>query len=272
MACASVAPAVAMIRSATAAGPILSSLSMARMRRRGVGHAEPAVEALAQLAVVHLDRHRRDRQAGQRVADHQRHLDVVAGSRSVSRSTMSMSAWSELAVAALLRPLAAPDLLDLVAAERELQLAGVLHDVPGERHGQVEVQAERRRPTRRSGRPAAGAARRPPWRSRPCAAAVSSGSTARVSSGAKPYSSNVRVQPRDDLLLDHALRRQPFREAGQRRDLRCHVDVYKPRGGGAARSHRWQRRLPQVRVARALPADGRGRVRGRAARPSRRAG
>ena len=51
----------------------------------------------------------------------------------------------ELAVAPLLRPLAAPHLLDLVAAERELQLAGVLQHVAGERHGQVEVQARARR-------------------------------------------------------------------------------------------------------------------------------
>src|SRR5262249_37749882 len=40
-------------------------------------------------------------------------------------------------------PLPAPRLLDLVAAEREGQLAGVLQDVPGERDGKVEVQPER---------------------------------------------------------------------------------------------------------------------------------
>ena len=45
-------------------------------------------------------------------------------------------------VAALLRPLAPPHLLDLVATERELQLAGVLEDVARERHRQVEVQAD----------------------------------------------------------------------------------------------------------------------------------
>ena len=50
----------------------------------------------------------------------------------------------ELAVAALLRAFAAPDLLDLVAAEREDQLAGVLQHVPRERHRQVEVQPEAR--------------------------------------------------------------------------------------------------------------------------------
>ena len=57
----------------------------------------------------------------------------------------------ELAEAALLRPLAAPDLLDLVAPERELEVPGVLQHVARERHGEVEVQARgRRRPRRRS--------------------------------------------------------------------------------------------------------------------------
>jgi hypothetical protein len=48
----------------------------------------------------------------------------------------------EFAVAALLRPLATPDLLDLVATERELEVTGVLEDVPRERHREVEVQSE----------------------------------------------------------------------------------------------------------------------------------
>ena len=50
----------------------------------------------------------------------------------------------ELAVPALLRPLAPPDLLDLVAPERELQVAGVLEDVARKRDRQVKVQAEPR--------------------------------------------------------------------------------------------------------------------------------
>ncbi len=50
----------------------------------------------------------------------------------------------ELAVAPLLGPLTAPGLLDLVAPERELQLAGVLQDVAREWHGQVEVQPDSR--------------------------------------------------------------------------------------------------------------------------------
>jgi hypothetical protein len=48
----------------------------------------------------------------------------------------------ELAVAPLLRPLAAPDLLDLVALERELQLAAKLLHVPRQGHRQIEVQSE----------------------------------------------------------------------------------------------------------------------------------
>ncbi len=48
----------------------------------------------------------------------------------------------ELAVATFLRALATPYLLDLVATEREGEVPGVLQHVAGERHGEVEVQAE----------------------------------------------------------------------------------------------------------------------------------
>ena len=47
----------------------------------------------------------------------------------------------ELAETSVLGTFAAPHLLDLVALEREVQFVGVLHDVAGERNGQVEVQA-----------------------------------------------------------------------------------------------------------------------------------
>lgn len=47
----------------------------------------------------------------------------------------------ELTETTVLGALAAPDLLDLVALEREVQLIGVLDDVTRERNGQVEVQA-----------------------------------------------------------------------------------------------------------------------------------
>jgi len=48
----------------------------------------------------------------------------------------------ELAEPALLRSFPSPDLLDLIPAEGELQVAGVCQDVPGEGHGQVEVESE----------------------------------------------------------------------------------------------------------------------------------
>ena len=48
----------------------------------------------------------------------------------------------ELARATLLGPLTAPDLLDLVATEWELEVPRVLQDIARERHGQVEVESE----------------------------------------------------------------------------------------------------------------------------------
>ena len=49
----------------------------------------------------------------------------------------------ELAESALLRALAAPHLLHLVAAQREIQTRRVLHDEAREGHGEVEVQRQR---------------------------------------------------------------------------------------------------------------------------------
>ena len=69
------------------------------------------------------------------------HLDVVVERQLVAAHDVDVG-LGELPVAALLRPLAAPGGLDLVAPERELQLAGVLEDVAREGHGEVEVQAE----------------------------------------------------------------------------------------------------------------------------------
>ena len=82
------------------------------------------------------------RQRAQRVADDQRDLDLVVERQRVPVDHVDVG-LQELAVAPLLRALAPPRLLDLVAPERELQLARVLQDIPGERHGQVEVQPER---------------------------------------------------------------------------------------------------------------------------------
>ena len=87
-----------------------------------VGDAEAAVEALDQLAVVDLDREVRQRQRVERLDDHPHHLDVVVERQLVAADHVDVG-LGELAVAALLRPLAAPGRLDLVATERELELA-----------------------------------------------------------------------------------------------------------------------------------------------------
>src|SRR5207244_12654875 len=64
--------------------------------------AEAPVEALANLAVVDHDGHRRDRQCAQRVADDQRQLGVVVLRQGVPVDDVDVR-LEELAVAALLR-------------------------------------------------------------------------------------------------------------------------------------------------------------------------
>ena len=123
-------------------GPILSSLSIARSAADGSVAPGAAEEPLDQLAVVDLDRPPAGiGSARSASADDQRHLDVVVERQRVAADDVDVG-LGELAVAALLRPLAAPGLLDLVAPERELEVAGVLQHVARERHRQVEVQPE----------------------------------------------------------------------------------------------------------------------------------
>ena len=93
------------------------------MHRGEVVDAEAAVEALDQLAVVDLDAQRRQRQRARSAsAITSGDLDVVVERQLVAADDVDVG-LGELAVAALLRPLAAPHLLDLVAAERELERA-----------------------------------------------------------------------------------------------------------------------------------------------------
>jgi hypothetical protein len=102
---------------------------------------DTSVEALRDPAVVHVHRHRGDRKPGQRIRHDQRQLDLVVERQRVTVDDVDIG-LEELAVATLLRPFTAPRLLDLVAPQREVELAGVLEHVAGERDGQVEVQPE----------------------------------------------------------------------------------------------------------------------------------
>ncbi len=106
-----------------------------------VGDAQAAVEALDQLPVVELEGDRRDRQRRERL-DHDPHdLHVVVEGELALSHDVDVG-LGELPVAALLRSFAAPGRLDLEPAERELEVAGVLQHVAGERDREVEVHAE----------------------------------------------------------------------------------------------------------------------------------
>ena len=137
----SLAPASRSI-SATGPGPIRSSLSTMRSVAATSVEPDAEVEALGDLAVVDLDAELPHRQAAERLGDDERHLGLEVRRELADVDDVDVG-LGELAEAPLLRPLAAPDLLDLVAAEREGELAGVLEHVAGERHGEVEVQAQR---------------------------------------------------------------------------------------------------------------------------------
>lgn len=105
---------------------------------------EAPVEALGDLAVVHEDAdlwHTDPSERGQRLGHDERHLDLEVV-REVPRAHDVDVRLHELTEAAVLRTLATPHLLDLVALERKREVPCVLQDVARERHGQVEVQTE----------------------------------------------------------------------------------------------------------------------------------
>ena len=111
-----------------------------RGHARVVG-AQPAVEALDQAAVVHPHPRARQGQRGHGLGHHHGHLHVVVGGEDLAVDHVDVG-LDELAVPALLGALPAPDLLHLVAAQREGQVRGVLGDVAGEGHRQVVVQRQ----------------------------------------------------------------------------------------------------------------------------------
>src|SRR5215204_1195308 len=80
-------------------------------------------------------------QALQRREGDQRQLDVVVSGKRLGIDDIDVR-LGEFPVATFLRPLPPPNLLNLVAAERKVQLVRVLEHIAGERNGQVEVQAE----------------------------------------------------------------------------------------------------------------------------------
>ena len=68
-------------------------------------------------------------------------LDVVVERQGAVTNDVDIG-LDELTEAPLLRTLAAPDLLDLVALEREGKQPGVVNDVTGEGNSEVEVEAQ----------------------------------------------------------------------------------------------------------------------------------
>ena len=143
-ACSSVSPASSTSCFATTSAGTLSNRSTARITAGTSARAQAQEESLHQPPVVDLQAHRRQEVEGRQGLGHDaRDLDVVVEGQVVAGDDVDVG-LGELAIPAGLRALAAPDLLDLVAAERELEVAGVLEDEAGERHGEVEVQAKTR--------------------------------------------------------------------------------------------------------------------------------
>ena len=109
-----------------------------------VRQTESTVEAFGQLAVVGM--HGGLGQAvcaqlfqGGNHDQRQLHLIVV---RQVARTNHVDVGLHELAEAALLRTLTAPDLLNLPTLEREGQRTRVLDHIPAQRNGQIEMQTQ----------------------------------------------------------------------------------------------------------------------------------
>ena len=223
-------------------------------RGHEVGDPEAAVEALDQLAVVELEAQRRQRQLVERLHHHPHHLDVVVERQHVAADDVDVG-LGELAVAADLRPLPAPRGLDLEAPERELEVAGVLEHVAGERHREVEVQTQSGvagvvvgglEPTQHVDLLVDLAALGQP---------VQRLDHPGLDVGEAVQREGAR-QRRDDLALDDALRGQQLGEPAERGDS-GHVSGAGRRGRPAARAGRgwWRarRRSRSARRGRAAP-------------------
>ena len=82
-----------------------------------------------------------DGQRGQSLVHNERNLDILVQRQGAIADYIDVD-LVELAETALLGPLSAPDLLNLVALEREVEDSGVVDNITGERNRQVEVKAE----------------------------------------------------------------------------------------------------------------------------------
>ncbi len=103
--------------------------------------AQMVEEAVMDLAIVEADDELAHLQFREDAVDNGGHLRVVQKAEIAVADDVDIT-LVELAEAAFLRTFPAPDLLDLVAAEREVQFAVVLGHVAGERHSEVEVERE----------------------------------------------------------------------------------------------------------------------------------
>src|SRR5680860_1391699 len=201
----------------------------------GVVDPQPQVVPLHELAVVDLHRHRRHRQPGERLPEHQGHLDLVVEGQRPGVDDVDIC-LEELAVPPLLRPLTAPHLLDLVAPKGKHQAAGVLQHVPRERHGEVEVQGELAR-----GIGAVGSVVRQAADAVHLLVDLALGQQTfdRLDGSGLDRREAVQLEgaPQlvDDLLLDHPLGGQPLGEARQGGDA-GHQRATSSRNGLEARS------------------------------------
>jgi hypothetical protein len=112
---------------------------------RSIGNIQSQIETLSELAIVHPHQYRRqtkiDMKSLQRGQGDQGQLHVMMCGQCLGVHNVHIG-LGELAIAALLRTLASPDLLNLVAPKGKGKLVSVLEDVTGKRHSQVETQTK----------------------------------------------------------------------------------------------------------------------------------
>ena len=121
--------------------PDLAELVDRPQRPRDIGDAHSAVEALDEPPVVHPHARGRQVEALEGPRHHDGDLGLEVRGQRLAGDDVDVG-LVELPEAALLRALPSPHLLDLVAPEREREVALTLLDVAREGHGQVEVKAE----------------------------------------------------------------------------------------------------------------------------------